>query len=138
MKNRGVSRSQFGQSMVEYTIVLVFGVMVLTTGPGGDAMQQLLDVMKENYEGYSFAMSMSEAPDYDSAAEYRSALIAAGVSSEEADKLAVKSSDLYTDMTAYNKDPIKPVKDGINKVKSAISSLPTSTNSITGGSIKFP
>ncbi len=38
---------QCGQSMVEYTVVLVFGVMVLTTGPGGDVIQDLLTVLND-------------------------------------------------------------------------------------------
>lgn len=64
--------TQRGQSMVEYTIVLVFGVMVLTTGPGGDVMADLLKVMKGNYQGYSYAVSISDYPDHDSLGEYLS------------------------------------------------------------------
>ena len=51
MRSFCAHRQQFGQSMTEYIIVLAFGVMVITTGPGGDVMLRLLDVMKSNYEG---------------------------------------------------------------------------------------
>ena len=63
-------RSQIGQSMVEYTVVLVFGVMVLTTGPGGDVILKLLDVLKDKYQGYSYAVSLSSPPQYDNLGEY--------------------------------------------------------------------
>ena len=63
-------RFQCGQSMVEYTVVLVFGVMVLTTGPGGDVILELLNVLKDKYRGYSYAMSLSTPPDHDSLGDY--------------------------------------------------------------------
>jgi len=61
---------QRGQSMVEYTVVLVFGVMVLTTGPGGDVILELLNVLKDKYQGYSYAISLSTPPDHDSLGAY--------------------------------------------------------------------
>ena len=48
--------------MVEYVIVLAFGVMVLTTGDPSP-MEQLADVIKQNWKGYSYAMSLSDIPD---------------------------------------------------------------------------
>ncbi len=70
MKHSWRIARQQGQSMVEYTIVLVFGVMVLTTGPGGDVTKDLLDVIKSNFEGYSYAVSLSEYPDHDTLYDY--------------------------------------------------------------------
>ena len=61
---------QCGQSMVEYTVVLVFGVMVLTTGPGGDVILELLEVLKDKYQGYSYAVSLSTPPEHDNLGEY--------------------------------------------------------------------
>jgi hypothetical protein len=57
---------QSGQSMVEYTVVLVFGVLVFTTGPGANVLTDLYNVMQSNYRGYSYALSVSEYPDHDS------------------------------------------------------------------------
>ena len=56
--------------MVEYTVVLVFGVMVLTTGPGGDVILELLEVLKDKYQGYSYAVSLSTPPEHDNLGEY--------------------------------------------------------------------
>ena len=61
---------QTGQSMVEYTIVLVFGVMVLTTGPAGDVLLDLLAMLNNKYQGYSYAISMSDLPQHDSINDY--------------------------------------------------------------------
>ena len=62
--------NQNGQSMVEFIVVLVFGVMVLTIGPGGDVLLDLLGVMNDKYQGYSYAASLSDLPQYDSLGEW--------------------------------------------------------------------
>ena len=61
---------QKGQAMAEYIVVLAFGVMVLTMGPGGDILLDLLGVMNDNYQGYSYATSLSTIPDHDNLGEY--------------------------------------------------------------------
>lgn len=61
---------QFGQSMVEFIVVLVFGVMVLTIGPGGDVLLDLLAMINNKYQGYSYAASLSDLPQYDSIGHY--------------------------------------------------------------------
>ena len=61
---------QKGQSMVEFTVVLSFGIMVLTTSGGGDAMMDLLGVMHDKYRGHSYAMSLSDLPSHDTYQQY--------------------------------------------------------------------
>ena len=61
---------QRGQGMAEYVVVLVFGVMVMTVGPGGDVLLDLLGVMNDKYQGYSYVSSMSTLPDHDNLADY--------------------------------------------------------------------
>lgn len=63
-------RKQLGQGMVEYVVVLMFGVMVLTIGPGGDVLLDLLAVMHDNHQGYSYGTSLSDLPQYDNLGEY--------------------------------------------------------------------
>ena len=63
-------RSQKGQGMAEYMVVLVFGVMVLTIGPGGDVLLDLLAVINDNHQGYSYAASLSTLPQFDNLGEY--------------------------------------------------------------------
>jgi hypothetical protein len=73
MLNKSYFRQQ-GQGMVEFTIVLVFGVMVMTIGPGGDVLLDLLGVLNDKYQGYSYAASLSEMPQYDTIGEYAAAV----------------------------------------------------------------
>lgn len=49
--------------MVEYTVILAFGVLLLM-GPGGDVLLDLAHVVKNKYRGYSYAMSLSPLPDF--------------------------------------------------------------------------
>jgi hypothetical protein len=67
--NNSIKR-QKGQGMAEYIVVLAFGVMVLTTGPGGDILLDLLGVLNDNHQGYSYATSLSTLPDHDNIGEY--------------------------------------------------------------------
>lgn len=64
------ARAMRGQAMVEYTVILAFGLMVLL-GPGGDVIAALADVLKNNYRGYSYSLSMSPLPDFDTGPELR-------------------------------------------------------------------
>jgi len=69
MRTRHTLR-QLGQGMVEFIVVLVFGVMVMTIGPGGDVLLDLLGIMNDKYQGYSYATSLSTLPDHDNLAAY--------------------------------------------------------------------
>ena len=68
--NKKPVKFQKGQGMVEYVVVLMFGVMVLTMGPGGDVLLDLLHVINDNHQGYSYASSLSTLPQYDNLGEY--------------------------------------------------------------------
>ena len=124
---------QLGQSMTEYTVVLVFGVMVLTTGPGGDVMQTLLAALKKNYEGYTFGISMSETPDYESADEYALALESYGVEDEEIERLAVDTADMLAGAGLFNTDPA----DQLDEFKDSLPDMPPSMSDIVDGAGSF-
>lgn len=55
--------------MVEYTVVLAFGVLLLM-GPGGDVLKDLAMVMQNKYRGYSYAMSLSPLPEFETGPAY--------------------------------------------------------------------
>jgi len=54
---------QRGQGMVEYTVVTSLGILVLL-GPGVDVIRWTMDTIKNNYQGYSYAMSLSQWPEF--------------------------------------------------------------------------
>ncbi|MCB1745042.1 MAG: hypothetical protein KDK91_32040 [Gammaproteobacteria bacterium] len=88
--------------MVEFTIVLVFAVMVLVMGPGGDVIAELFMVSKETHRGYEFSMSMSPLPDFDSAENHADALREQGYPEAVVERLAVSEQDLYDELEPYN------------------------------------
>ena len=57
-------KRQRGQGMVEYTIVTSLGILVLL-GPGADVVNWTMQTIKNNYQGYSYAMSLSQWPEFD-------------------------------------------------------------------------
>lgn len=122
--------------MVEYTVVLAFGVMALTTGPSGDVIQDLLGVLKENYKGYSYAMSLSEPPDYDSAAELVAVLQAQGLEQEEIDRLAVDTPDALKVLQFFNRDPMTQLED-LKKIADPTSVLPQNVGDVLDGAGSF-
>jgi len=70
LKNKPINRANAaGQGMVEYTVVLAFGVLLLM-GPGGDVLKDLAMVMKNKYRGYSYAMSLSPLPEFGTGPEF--------------------------------------------------------------------
>lgn len=114
-------------------MVLVFGVLALTTGPSGDVIQELLDVIKENYKGYSYALSLSEAPDFDSAADYALALQAAGLEQDEIDRLAVDTPDALKVLQFFNRDPSAVLSDLKTKLADPTSALPSNVGDVMEG-----
>ena len=54
---------QRGQGMVEYTVVTSLGILVLL-GPGVDVISWTMETIKGNYQGYSYAMSLSQWPEF--------------------------------------------------------------------------
>ncbi len=50
-------RRMLGQSMVEYTIVTVFAVLILIEGADSSAIQSVVHAMKEAYAGFTYATS---------------------------------------------------------------------------------
>jgi len=94
---RGRTRArQRGQAMVEYTVVVAFGILVLITGD--DVMTYLRDVIRDNYDGYSFAVSLSEYPDTDSSIEFRTFLEDQEVPDEYIDYLVDDQTDFFNDL----------------------------------------
>lgn len=108
-------KPQSGQGMVEYVVVLMFGVMLLTIGPGGDILLDLLAVFHDNYQGYSYATSLSDLPQYDSLGEY-----ILETNEEEVDAVGRKLGELYNSVPS---SPTFTMPSGI----------PPSVNDLTSG-----
>ena len=90
---------QKGQSMVEYTVVSVFGILVLTTGPGGNVIIDLTNAVRSNYDAYSYSVSLSDYPDKEDYAELRTMYDNQGMPSEQRDYLTDNPNQMITDLT---------------------------------------
>jgi len=97
----GISRrQQLGQSMVEYTIVISLGILTMSSTPMRDAVASLMDTIHQNYEGYSFAISLSDYPDYVSASDYWDELDLQGVNDDMKDVLTDQIKQVSTPRTS--------------------------------------
>ncbi len=102
--------------MVEYTVILAFGLMLLL-GPGGDVLRDLADVMRNNYRGYSYALSMSPLPEFETGPALREYVEGLGLDPE----LDEQTLDRLT---------VDPVQEGVTAALSPLSDLTTQFDSI--------
>jgi len=102
--------------MVEYTVILAFGLMLLL-GPGGDVLRDLADVMRNNYRGYSYALSMSPLPEFETGPALREYVEGLGLDPE----LDEQTLDRLT---------VDPVQEGVTAALSPLSDLTTQFGSI--------
>ncbi len=97
-QQHGNGRGQLGQSMVEFTVIVVFFCLAVTSDPALNAMQRLMDVMKQRFEHYSYTVSLSDYPDTTVFQEMRQLLIeqlqAQGYSNEEIEEILEEKSGM--------------------------------------------
>lgn len=126
--------TQQGQAFVEYIVVVVFGILVLGAMAGGtrpaacnasgagdtdsgtltEWVGCLGDVLQRNYEGYSYAISMSEYPDHDNGTWYTEMLQAQGVDPERIDYLSDDPTDIITELFDEYVSPNVPGLGGLD------------------------
>ena len=58
-------RKQAGQAMIEYAIVLAFGVIILIQGGANAPVKQLATAIKDYHEDYGYAMAIAYIPECD-------------------------------------------------------------------------
>jgi Flp pilus assembly pilin Flp len=61
---------QAGQAMIEYAIVLAFGVIILIQGGDSAPVKQLATAIKDYHEHYSYAMAIAYIPECDYSLAY--------------------------------------------------------------------
>ena len=114
---RGYLR-QKGQAMIEYTVVSVFGILVLTTGPGRDVILDLTNAIRDNYDGYSYAVSLSDYPDKENYFELISMYNDQGMPSERREYLTDNPNDLVRELAGYALTSIPGVTQGLDMANS--------------------
>ena len=88
LNKTGISRRrQLGQSMVEYAIVISLGILTISSAPMRDFVDGLMATIHQNYAGYSFALSLSDYPDYADVDLYWNGLVTQNVNDDMKDVL---------------------------------------------------
>lgn len=100
--------------MVEYTVVTVFGILVLTTGPGGNVVVELTRAVRNNFEGYTYAVSLSDYPDKEDPVSLVSLYNSQGMPIDQVKYLVDYPEDLINDMLNYNIGNFPSVQDGLD------------------------
>ncbi len=107
---------QKGQAMIEYTVVATFGILVLTTGPGRGVIGDLEDAVRNNYDGFSYAVSLSDYPDKEDLDELKDMYDEQGMPSDQSDYLADDPVDLVSELTGFDFNSLPDVGQGVDMV----------------------
>jgi hypothetical protein len=105
---------QQGQAMIEYTVVSVFGILVLTTGPGRGVIGDLTNAIRDNYDGYSYAVSLSDYPDKENYLELISMYNDQDMPSERREYLTDNPNDMIRELAGYALTSIPGVTQGLD------------------------
>ena len=109
---------QKGQAMIEYTVVSVFGILVLTTGPGRGVIEDLENAVRDNYDGYSYAVSLSDYPDKENYDLLIKMYNDQGMPSERREYLTDKPNDMIRELAGYALTSIPGVTQGLDMADS--------------------
>lgn len=109
---------QKGQAMIEYTVVSVFGILVLTTGPGRNVILDLTNAIRDNYDGYSYAVSLSDYPDKENYLDLISMYNDQGMPSERREYLTDNPNDMVRELAGYALTSIPGVTQGLDMADS--------------------
>ena len=103
--------------MIEYCVVVTFGVLTLTTGPMKDVIFEIIATVKNNFQGYSYAISLSDQPDKDNSADLQTWLESRGVPSDRAAYLAQNPFDLMQLLEQYNIPDLPDLQAGLDELE---------------------
>lgn len=102
--------------MIEYCVVVTFGVLTLTTGPMRDVIFDLMDTIRNNFQGYSYAISLSDYPDHTNSTELELLLISRGVPDDQAKHLAQNPFDLMQHLDDYVSASLPDFQEGLDEI----------------------
>ncbi|MCH9049307.1 MAG: hypothetical protein IH836_10315 [Proteobacteria bacterium] len=113
-KGRARYLRQKGQAMIEYTVVTVFGILVLTTGPGRGVIEDLENAVRNNYDGFSYAVSLSDYPDKENYFELISMYNDQGMPSDQREYLTDNPNELIRALGSFALNSIPGVTEGLD------------------------
>ncbi|OGT72138.1 MAG: hypothetical protein A2W76_04760 [Gammaproteobacteria bacterium RIFCSPLOWO2_12_47_11] len=106
-------RSQTGQSIVEYTVIssiLVLALLVVD----GDIIVKLNNAIKQNYDGYSYAVSLSEYPDKKKISDLIDMYDGQNMPQEQRDYLTDDTAELVEDLKNFSLTSFPGLSEGLD------------------------
>ena len=114
-------KRQLGQAMIEYTVVSVFGILVLVHGAkqlesddDDYIMVKLADAIRNNYDGFSYAVSLSDYPDKENYFDLRDMYEEQGMPSDQLEYLTDNPNDLILMLGSFALNSIPGVSEGLD------------------------
>lgn len=105
---------QRGQSMVEYTVIAAFGILFMTAGPLRPVIDDLADAVRNNFDGFTYAVSLSDIPDKEDPIALISMYNNQGMPIEQVQYLVDYPEDLINDILGYNIGSFPSMQDGLD------------------------
>ena len=106
-------RCQQGQSIVEYTVIssiLVLALLVVD----GDIIVKLNNAIKQNYDGYSYAVSLSEYPDKKKISDLIDMYDGQNMPQEQRDYLTDDTAELVEDLKNFSLTSFPGLSEGLD------------------------
>ena len=106
-------RSQTGQSIVEYTVIssiLVLALLVVD----GDIIVKLNNAIKQNYDGYSYAVSLSDYPDKKKISDLIDMYDGQNMPQEQRDYLTDDTAELVEDLKNFSLTSFPGLSEGLD------------------------
>jgi len=106
-------RSQTGQSIVEYTVIssiLVLALLVVD----GDIIVKLNNAIKQNYDGYSYAVSLSDYPDKKKISDLIDMYDGQNMPLEQRDYLTDDTAELVEDLKNFSLTSFPGLSEGLD------------------------
>ncbi len=100
--------------MVEYTVICSFGILFMTAGPMRPIIEGLVDALRNNYDGYVYAVSLTEIPDKEDPISLISLYNDQGMPIEQVKYLVDYPEDMINDVLDYNVGSLPSVQEGLD------------------------
>jgi hypothetical protein len=105
---------QQGQSIIEYTVISAILITMLLALNGTDVIANLNNAIKNNYDGYSYAVSLSDYPDKKSFTDLISMYNTQGMPSEQREYLTDNPGQLVDDLRNYALTSFPELAEGLD------------------------
>jgi len=105
---------QQGQSIIEYTVICATLITMLLALNGTDVIANLNNAIKNNYDGYSYAVSLSDYPDKKSFIDLISMYNTQGMPSEQREYLTDNPGQLVDDLRNYALTSFPELAEGLD------------------------